>query len=178
MAGCYMLVEKNRHCIAFMLWEGCVREVVSMNVCLCVGPGMKGDGRACTDRLMGRPVASGDQKPWFTTERWSETHSSVWEDRHRWNAHARACRNTPTQIRTQPQEERLWCSVYVCSWHFRGGEGMRKRERNSQRKISFVKLNVALKTQQKWFQWGKRGPHTCKINSEHRHKKATPLCHA
>lgn len=57
------------------------------------------------------------------------------------------------KFRTQLQVERLWCSVYACSWHFRGGEGMRKRERNSQRKISFVKLDVALKTWQKWFQW-------------------------
>lgn len=40
-AGCYMLDEEYRHCIAFMLREGCASEAVSMIACLCVGSGMK-----------------------------------------------------------------------------------------------------------------------------------------
>lgn len=97
MAGCYMLVEENRHRIAFMLWKRSAGEVVSMRLCLCVIPGMKGYRWACTDKHMGRPIASGNQKPWFTTRRWSDTHSSVWElDKHCWSAHACACTNTHT----------------------------------------------------------------------------------
>lgn len=106
MAGCYMLGEENRHWIAFMLWEGSAGEAVSMSVCLCVGSGMKGCGWACTDRRTGRPVASGNQKPWFTTRRWSDTHSSVWElDRRCWSARART--STPTHTRMLTSREAL-----------------------------------------------------------------------
>lgn len=147
MTGCYMLVEKNRHCIAFMLWDGCAREVVSLSVCLCVGSRMKGDGWACTDRHMGRPVASSDQKSWFTTKLRSETHSSVWEqDRHGWSAHAHACTNTPTQIHSQAQVQRLWCSV--CAFVFGISEVEKGWERGKaiHRGILFVKVNAAIKT--------------------------------
>lgn len=75
----------------------CWRSRESVSLCLCVGPGMKGYRWACTDRHMGRPVASGNEKPWFTTRRWSDAHSSVWElDKHCWSAHACACANTHT----------------------------------------------------------------------------------
>lgn len=36
MAGCYMLGEENRHCIAFMLWEGSARERLYPWACVCV----------------------------------------------------------------------------------------------------------------------------------------------
>lgn len=135
-AGCYMLGEENRHYVAFEACSGCAGEAISMSVCLCVGSGMKGYGWACTDRFLRLLVASSDQKPWFTTEQWSDTHSSMREpDRHYWSACTPASTNTPTQT----QEGRLWCSAPRLFLLFQRW----RRERNSEKKVTCVKPNAA-----------------------------------
>lgn len=116
-------VRKTDTVLLSCCWRGVLGRLYPW-VCLCVGSGMKGYGWACTDKHMGHPVASSDQKPWLTTKRWSETHSSVWEqDRHfRRRMHMRA----QTHPHTQTQAERLWCSLLRLFLAFQSWRGAKK----------------------------------------------------
>lgn len=62
LAGCYMLGEENRQLYCFHVVG--VLERLYLWMCVCV---WRFNGRACTDRSTGHPVASGDHRPWFTT---------------------------------------------------------------------------------------------------------------
>lgn len=106
-------------------------------VCVCVLDQVwRGYGWACTDRFLRLLVASSGQKPWFTTEQWSDTHSSMREpDRHYCSACTPASTNTPTQT----QEGRLWCSALRLFLLFQRW----RRERNSEKKVTCVKPNAA-----------------------------------
>lgn len=140
MPGCYVLAEEKRHCVALLLWEGSAGDV-STSLCLCVGLGMRGYRWACTDRHMGRPVASGNQKPWFTTRRWSDAHSFVWElDKHCWSAHACACTQHPhVHTKTQAGFDVQRCAS---SGQFRGWQGMKRRQRLSQREMCETESSI------------------------------------